>query len=248
MKRKIFFILILFTFNISGQTKETENLINQIANDLVPDNFDYYYINPVSLKERINDSLQYFHLLKLKLVDKEFPIDLAYTPYHETTNWKEYNLKNVKFPSDEYHNKSSPPNSLEVKFIRYNIPEKTYDSLVAIKTPHTLLVKKKWYWNKNKIWTNNNFRTELYKAWEKDKKINIEEKVYFNFSKPLFSNDKKYARVSVEVIKRCNGYGFTAIYAMIKGKWKNLIEYNETKINSFSTHRKCEEIMITIRN
>ena len=124
------------------------------------------------------------------MVDKEFPIDLAYTPYHETTNWKEYNLKNVKFPSDEYHNKSSPPNSLEVKFIRYNIPEKTYDSLVAIKTPNTLLVKKKWYWNKNKIWINNNFRTELYKAWEKDKKLISKKKYILTFQNHFFLTTK----------------------------------------------------------
>ena len=67
MKRKIFFILILFTLNISGQTKETENLINQIANDLVPNDFDYYYINPISLKEQIKRFTPIFSFIKTEI-------------------------------------------------------------------------------------------------------------------------------------------------------------------------------------
>lgn len=54
----------------------------------------------------------------------------------------------------------------------------------------------------------------------------LEEKVYFQFSKPIFSGDNKYAIVSIFKNRRKNGDGFTALYKNENGIWKKIIEYN----------------------
>lgn len=238
-----FFLHVLFSF---GQDSDIENLINQVAVDEVPNSFNYYFLVPKSITQhKLYDSLKGYRIRELKKAYKDFPLNLIYENTEETTDWKTYGLKNVRYPSKEYIKPTSPPRSKTVKFVKYNINKQKYDSLVKTKEPHTLIVKKKWLWHKNRIWKNKKFYEELITAWSKDLKENLEEKIYFQFSKPLFTKDKKYATISVFKKKRCKGNGFTSLYRKENGNWRKVLEYNRLASETITTHSRCQDISIT---
>ncbi len=244
MKRLTFIILLISSLTF-GQKIDIEELINQVAKDEVPENFEHYFLVPKSLVQtEIYDSIQNYQIRELKMVDKQFQSNIFYKEFTETTDWKNYELKNVQYVSNEFVNSTSPPRSKNVRFVKYNINQKTYDSLFKNKKPHTLIVKKKWVWNKNRIWENKKFYEELVKAWKKDEKENIEEKIFFRFSKPIFSEDKNYARISIWKNKRCNGNGFTSLYRKENGIWKKMLEYNQVASVTTVTHSRCGDISI----
>jgi hypothetical protein len=246
--KKLTFILMLSISSFSfGQKSDIENLINQIAKDEVPESFKYYFLVPKSIElEKINDSLQNYEIRELKMADKDFPKNFIYKhPKKEIIDWRQYNLHKANYVSDEYNYnyRLSPPQTKKIKFVKYNINQKKYDSLIDNKAPYTLIIKKKWFWNKKSIWNNKKkLNAEFVKNWKMDDKKNPEETVYFHFSKPIFSEDNKYALVSVFINKRCNGNGFTALYRNDNGIWNKIIESNQIASQCFSTHIKCEEI------
>jgi len=240
------FIFLLITSLSFGQKSEIEELINQIAKHEVPENFDYYFLVPKSLEqEKIDDSLQNYQIRELKLVDEDFPKDFIYTePKNDTIDWRKYSLNKANYVSDEYNYSYtlSPPKTKKIKFVKYNIDQNKYDSLIENKEPYTLILKKKWLWNKKRIWNNKNRYADFVKNWKIDDQTNPEETVYFHFSKPIFSEDNKYALVSVFKKRRCNGNGFTALYRNDNGIWNKAIEFNQISSKSISTHIKCKEI------
>ena len=246
MQRIILIILFFISTNIFGQKAEIEDLINQIAKTEIPSNFEYYFIVSKSFEQpKIYDSIQNYLIRELRMSDIDFPINLIYELNEEIADWKKYDLKNSKYVINEYsYPTTSPPTSKIVQFVKYNIDQREYDSLIQNKKPHTLIVKKKWFWSKRKIWKNKKFHDELIKAWKIDEEKNIEEKVYFQFSKPIFSKDKKYAKVSIFKRRRCNGNGFTALYKNENGIWKKQIEFNELASVVSMTHSNCGDISI----
>ena len=224
---------------------EIKNLINQIIDYEIPENFEYFFLIPESLEQtKIKDSLQNYQIRELKIMDKHFPVNLIYIKSKEILNWKNYDLNLAKYIPDEQIKHTSPPTIKKIRFVKYNLKQREYDSLIRNREPHTLIVKKKWFWKKNKIWANEKFHTELKEAWRIDNEKNIEEKVYFQFSKPIFSKDGKYAKVSVFKNWRCNGSGFTALYKNDNGNWKKLIEFNGLSSRVFMSHSNCGDILI----
>jgi hypothetical protein len=242
-------ILSLFLSSFSfGQHSDIEDFINQITKKEVPENFDYYYLVPISLQQPIiYDSLKNFQIRELRTENKDFPVDLLYEENNKTTNWKNYNFKKAKYVPKEYIYNTSPPTITNVQFVKYNIKQLEYDNLMKNKKPHTLVVKKKWFWNKKRIFKNKKFYNELIKVWKKDKKEMIEEKIYFQFSQPIFSKDKKYARISISKNQRCNGNGFTALYKNDNGTWMRLIEFNQFETKTVTTHIRCEELILNYK-
>ncbi|TCK67234.1 hypothetical protein DFQ05_1007 [Winogradskyella wandonensis] len=229
-----------------GQKTDIEELINQVAKAEVPENFKYYYLVPKSLEqEKIDDSLKNYQIRELKIFDKHFPEKFINTePKKEMVNWENYNLNESKLVSDEnnYNNTLSPPKTKKIKFVKYNIDQNKYDSLVDNKEPYTLILKKKWYWNKNRIWKNKRLYAEFIENWKMDDKNNPEETIYYHFSKPIFSENKRYAILSFFKQRRCNGNGFTGLYRNDHGIWKKVMEFNQISSKSYSTHIRCEEI------
>ncbi|MCL9805483.1 hypothetical protein NAT51_08115 [Flavobacterium amniphilum] len=242
MKQLIFIISVFFSLNLFGQKQEIENLINQIAAEEVPGNFKYYFLVSESLAPpKEHDSLQNYEIRELKMKDKDFSESILYKEQKDTINWRNYDLNNVHYVSDG-HNR--PSKVKKVKFVKYNIDPKEYDSLINNKAPYTLILKKKWFWNKRKIWDIKEFRNILYTAWNEDDINHPEETVYFQFSNPVFSEDKKFAVISVAKEKACTGNGFTALYINENGIWRKLHEFNGYKTVSYSTHFSCDAIGI----
>ncbi len=254
MQKFIIIVLFLISLSIYGQKAEVEDLINQIAISEVPENFENYFLVPKSLKQpKACEPLQKYRIRELRMSYKDLPLDLIYKQDKENTDWKDYNLKNVEYVynehiHDEYIYRTSPPASKHVQFVNYNIDQKKYHNLIKNKKPHTLIIKKKWLWNKKKIWDNKKFYNELIKAWEIDEELNLEEKVYFQFSRPVFSKDRKYVRVSVFKNGRCKGNGFTALYKNVNGVWNKLIEYNQVVSMVSMSHSKCGDVSISYNN
>jgi hypothetical protein len=245
--KKATFILFLIASSFSfGQKSEIENLINQIVVNEIPNSFNFYYLVTKSLKEpEIYDSIGKYRRRELKMMDKEFPLDLIYKKNKKEGNWANYNLKKVRYVSEEYGNRTSPPRRKNIRFVKYNINQKEYDSLIENRKPHTIIVKKKWLWSKKNIWDNKKFHNEVIIAWEIDEEKHKEEKMYVEFSTPMFSKDKKYARISVFKNKRCNGNGFTALYQNIDGIWTHIMEYNELSSSVWVSHSRCEDISVS---
>lgn len=240
------FIFLLVTSLSFGQKSEIEELINQIAKYEVPENFEYYFLVPKSIKQKkITDSLQNYQIRELKMVDKGFPENFINSkPKSETVNWKNYNLNETKLVSEKYNYNHilSPPKTKKIKFVKYNIEQNKYDSLIENKEPYTLILKKKWYWNKNRIWKNKRLYTEFIESWKMDDKNNPEETIYYHFSKPVFSENKRYAILSFFKQRRCNGNGFTGLYRNDNGIWKKVMEFNQVASISSTSHIRCEEI------
>ena len=246
MKRTIFIIFILCTLNFYGQKSEIENLINQIAIDEVPESFEYYFLVPESLEQpEIFDSIQIEKKRELRLIGKDFPSNLIYERNGETLDWEKYDLNNVRFVSKQYSGRTSPPTSKSIVFVKYRISQKKYDSLIDNVEPHKIIVKKKWLWNKNKYWENKKLNQELIKAWELDEERNLEEKLYLQISKPIFSKDKKFAKITVNKNWRCDGNGFTSLYRNVNGVWKKLVEYNKVRSEVEMSHSRCGNIAIS---
>ena len=239
-----FLIHILFSF---AQNPDIETLVNQVAMDEVPNNFAYYFLVPKSMEqpEVYDYSPKNYRIRELKKSYNDFPLHPVYRNIEATSQWKTYNLKHVRYPSNKYINPTAPPRTKTVIFVKYNITKPKYDSVIKAKEPNTLIVKKKLFWSKNRIWKNKKFYQELVTAWHNDLKENLEEQVYFQFSTPLFTKDKKYAIISIFKRRRCKGNGFTALYRKENGTWKKLMEYNQLVSTSFTTHSRCEAISIS---
>src|SRR5690606_32788021 len=102
MQRILLIILFFISTNIFGQKSDIEELINQIANNEVPENFEYYFIVSKSLEQpKIYDSIQNYQIRELRMSDKNFPVSLIYKPNEDTTDWKKYDLKNAKYVINE---------------------------------------------------------------------------------------------------------------------------------------------------
>lgn len=247
MRIGLILICVFCTLNLYGQKSDIENLINQVAAAEVPENFKYYFLVSKSLDQKeINDSLQNYQLRELKLADQDYKVNFIYSSSKkESISWRDYNLNKAKFVSDDadYNNYLSPPQTKKIKFVRYSIDEKDYNFLVENKEPYTLIIKKKWFWSKSKIWRDSNLNNNLIERWKADDKSNPEETVYFHFSKPIFSENKRYAILSLFKKRRCNGNGFTGFYRNDNGIWKKIMEFNQISSITSSTHLSCEELM-----
>jgi hypothetical protein len=242
MKLLFFILSISSTLTLFGQKQDIENLINQIAAEEVPGNFKYYFLVPKGLEQpQRNDSLQNHEIRELKMKYKDFPEGLLYKQQKETIDWENYSLNNVHYTSGV---DNRPSNAKKIKFVNYNIDPKKYDSLNKNKEPYTLILKKKWLWNKKRIWNNNEFLDLFLKTWKEDDINHPEEAVYFHFSNPVFSENKKFALVSVSKKRACTGKTFTGLYRNDKGVWEKIVEYESYVSKVFTTHHNCEDKII----
>jgi len=239
MRNFTFILSIVLSIYCYGQKTEIESLINKIAAQEVPKDFKFYYLLQEShQQQKIFGSIQLYDKTKLLRQDLGFPLELLTAKSDENVDWKDFNLNNPKY-IDKDMARSTPRIMKQVYFTKYKIEQSEFDSLVKSKRPYTLYIRKKWFWGKKRVWN------EVVKAWNKDEKHNIEQKIYFSFSKPIFSSDIKYAKVSVSIQKRCNRHGYIGIYKKENGIWKGLIKYNQV---ASTTSGNCGDIIVNYKN
>jgi len=245
MKNYILILSIFSVLNIFGQDSMTASLVEGVIDHDFPKDFEHYLLFKEGLEEPIiNDSLQKYQIRELKSVSNNFPLDLIYKSNEEIIDWTNYSLKNVKTLSSNKYKRFSPPLAKSIIFVKYNISPRKYDSILRNKKRHSIVVKKKLLWNKNKIWENKKLNEEVVKAWEIDEEINEEENIYFQISKPIFSKDHKYAKISVFENHRCKGEGYTLLYRYHNESWEMLLRYNFVSSKIWTSHAKCGNIQI----
>lgn len=243
MKVLLCILSIMLFLNLRGQQTDIKNLVNQIAAIEIPKDFEYYFLIPTSCKtSKINDSTQRACFHKLEQIDFNCPKKIISKKTKKVIHWDAYELnKAVCLPKTH---QQTPPTCKSIQFVNYRINKVIYDSLLAHKQPHTLILKKKWFWNKKRISKNQTFQDMLTKAWNFDEEQNQEENTYYQFSTPIFSEDQQYAKITIIENQRCIEKACLLIYKNENGIWTKLIEFElfNTKIEPQNT--KCGSISI----
>ncbi len=224
MKVLLCILSIMLFLNLRGQQTDIENLVNQIAAIEIPEDFKYYFLIPNSCKtSTINDSTQRACIHKLEQIDSYCPKKIISKKTKKVIHWDAYELNKAVCLSKTQQ--QTPPSSKTIQFVNYHINQAIYDSLLAHKQPYTLILKKKWFWNKKRISKNQTFQEILIKAWNFDEEQNQEENTYYQFSTPIFSEDQQYAKITIIENQRCTEKACLFIYKNEKGIWSKLLEF-----------------------
>lgn len=100
-----------------------------------------------------------------------------------------------------------------------------YDSIIKLNILNTnvVIINPKWGKHKKKL--------EIRKATEKIKHVeeNTEDKFYFSFSIPVFSENKKYFRITIYKGRENNGEGSSKIFKIENETLTEILEYNRWK-------------------
>jgi len=242
MRYYLLIITLIISFQSISQQTDIVDLINQIAQQEVPDNYKFYFLLQESLENQKNNyRLQNHQKRALLNADSNFPFDLVDLRDDEVLDWGNFDIKKVKYIPKELH-RSSPKTMKDVYFVSYHIKQTEMDRLLINRKPHTLYVKKKWLWTKKRVWK------EVVKVWKEDEKQHLEEQSYFGFSKPIFSSDKRYARISIFKNNRCKSRGRTIIYKNTNRIWKKVIEYNQVQSMVSMSHVSCGDVLVSYQN
>lgn len=245
MKALLCILSITLCLHLHGQHTAIENLVNQIAAIEIPEDFDYYFLLPTSGKTpKISDSTKTACFKKLQKIDHNCPKDIVTKRPKKSIDWSSYALNNAVYVGNKHTFLQTPPTSKTIQFVNYHISQTTYDSLVAHKKPHTLIIKKKWFWNKNRIFKNNAFQNILTQAWNTDEIINKEENIYYQFSTPVFSEQHQYVKFFIIEHQRCIEKTCMLIYKDQDEVWTKLFEFELSSTPVESIDNQCGKIVI----
>ena len=214
--RNIYLIpLLFFTCSFFAQKNEVKSLLEACIKDVVPSDFEYfnlvdssftmeldkYSLNDIDDKSFLNEH-QDFELL-------QFLENLKST---KKLNWNSFNLPNAKIYSIDSIPKFSENLRTNVIIINENNSEIVVD-FINHKQLRLVTGKSK---------TKKEIDEAIVKAWENfDKAIRKENKVYFKFSTPIFSDDKKYALIKINN----SGSGKYYIYRKEKSSWVKIYTF-----------------------
>ena len=214
--RNIYLIsLLFFTCSFFAQNNEVKSLLEACIKDVVPSDFEYfnlvdssftmeldkYSLNDIDDRKFLNE-YQDFELL-------QFLDDLKST---KKLNWNSFNLPNAKTYSIDSIPKFSENLRTNVIVINENNSKIVVD---FINHRQLRLVT-------GKSKTKKEIDEAIVQAWENfDKAIRKENKVYFKFSTPIFSDDKKYALIQINN----SGSGKYYIYRKEKSSWVKIYTF-----------------------
>lgn len=220
MKKCIYIIIVIFLLPLTAIAQDTLiiGLARQVLKDNVKKEMRYFYLVDSSFITKINNydakriKNDHLHLRNIDL-----PVDLKVTD-STIIKWCDYSFENAKcvpykdlpkFPGGNWRS------TISVPYNKFK-DEKVLDSLNHLRR-NEIYVPVKWYWTNKKI------QKEIAKAWERfESKFETEEKDFIQLSMPVFSDDKKYAVISINNL----GHGCSYIYKNINGKWIIIAEYN----------------------
>ena len=240
MLKRVSFLLIILCFHkyLICQDSDIEAVINATLKFETPSTFKSYYVYAESyINDTTIDSLSKSQIRDLEYYKRNFPLDLYYKKTDSIIDWREFILPKVSFIFEDKH----PTTNMLVKFVPFKIENKKYDSIVLNRPKNNLVVKKRWFWSKKRIWKNEAFKKEVEKAFELNKKIHPEEFTYIKISRPIFSENGKYAKVSTYKNRVCDGYGNNIILKRRDDNiWEPIYEFFDVvKTKKFSIHRPC---------
>jgi hypothetical protein len=211
-------ILSFFSTFSFGQTKEIENFINQAYQQIVPSNYAYYNLVDSSYATEFDKySLEQDELNQILKDNPDFPINYFLQNGNEINilNWNNYHLEKAQV----YSLKSIPKFAGQIRInhlVPFKTPKQKLDSLEKAKNYNEVIVPVKSSWGdkrKNK---------EIKKAWIKySNSIRTEDKIYFTFSTPFFSDTKLYAIVALNY----SSGGAKYIFKKVDNKWTEIFMF-----------------------
>jgi hypothetical protein len=206
----------LLTTFLFGQNKEVENFINQAYLQIVPSNFKYYNLIDSSFVTEFDKySLSRDELKNLLQNNPDFPYDnfIQKGKNFVLLSWTNYKLTKAKI----YSNTAVPKFSSQIRVNRlvpFNTSEQLLDSLEMTKKYIEVIVPVKNSWGDKRR------NKEIKKAWAKySNSIRTEDKVYFKFSTPIFSDNGLYSIVTLNRSDR----GATYVFKKVDNKWNEII-------------------------
>ncbi len=217
---KSIFLIFFLSYQITakGQNNVLREFVNQVAKEVILNNANYYNLIDSSFvikldKYTFEDDTKSF----LKSYP-DFPLELTQRVSDSTIiDWKKLQLENVKY----YSNNNLPRHysaSLRISRIadaKFN--QNQIDSINNGIPSSELFVKIKPKWKQKRI------QKEYQKAWDRnDKIISKENNVYYTFSTPQFSVDKKYAIISIKI----GSSGSILIFKKTEVGWKKIYKFN----------------------
>lgn len=190
MKYLFFLILPLGVFS---QDLEIEKLVNQLVQDEIPADFEYFNLVDSSfaghqnpwLKDEIKEVAIEFNLTDLN------PEDFLIHPKDSVLNWNDYKIEKTRINS---YNKIPKLYFNLYRYIIVNdkISKTELDSLYRNKKENEFIVPVKNHWGKRRI------RKEAEKT-KRDYQnfLQKEDAEYYSFSKPKFDSSRKYAMIEI---------------------------------------------------
>ncbi|MFD1604110.1 hypothetical protein ACFSJW_08610 [Flavobacterium artemisiae] len=217
--KKLILSILLYSFQIYGQNADLEKTINLIIAEITPNNFKYINLVEENLIEKEFDySIQNYQKREMLSKDSLFPTELITTPQKEKNriSWKTFKLNNCKI----YPEKDCERIVTNSKYFIEVKNKLEYDSIIKLNIPNTVIVITKLGEPKAAL-----KRKKAVEKAEKEEQ-NMEDKSYFSFSVPVFSENKKYFRITIYENKKGNGEGSSKIYKIENDILTEIFEYN----------------------
>jgi len=195
--------------------------MNLLIGEITPSNFKYINLADENLIEKEFDhNIQNYQRREILIKDSLFPIELITKPRIEKNNinWKKNKLNNCKI-----YSKNDCERIVKQSKYLFEVKNKAeYDSIINLNIPNSIVVHINPRWRKRKK------EFEIKKAFEKTEKAEkkAEDKFYFCFSIPDFSENKKYFRITIYRDGECDGEGSTKIYKIENEILTEIFEYN----------------------
>lgn len=213
--------LLVFTSTLGfGQSQKINELINQAYPEIVPSNFKYFNLIDSSNILRLDKySLDTFNIEIRDFLknnpDFSMPEFIEKSKVARKINWRDYSIKKSRI----YSYDSIP--KFESGFWRtitvpYNTSKKIFDSLEKKKEFDEIVIRVKANWNDDKIW-----EVATKKRKQDEMQIRKEDRRYFSFSTPLFSDDNKYAIIQLNKTSQ----GHCCIYKFQNNQWIKVLVF-----------------------
>lgn len=214
MKYLFFLILPLGVFS---QDLEIEKLVNQLVQDEIPADFEYFNLVDSSfvghqnpwLKDEIKETAIEFNLKDLN------PEDFLIHPKDSVLNWNDFKIEKARINSYDKILKLHS-NLYSLMIVNDKISKAELDSLYQNKNENEFIAPVKNHWGKRRI------RKEAEKTKrDYQNSLRKEDCEYYSFSKPKFDSSGKYALIEVN---RSQG-GSYYLYSNKSGMWKQIARF-----------------------
>lgn len=209
---KIIFLLLISSKFCYSQKQEMEELLSQVINREVPTSFHYFNLVDTSGKLYL-DTSSFNEPIFRNLTLKKYP-DFNVADFYNITDTEKVNWKFYKLSRSNIQSRNLIP--------KYETGYRT-TKLISRKLPKTYIdsIKRTLDYNEivviyGKSWSEKRKKKKVHLKWKKhDSKIKEEDKVYYIFSKPIFSKDRHYSIIQIDT-------GSTRtidLYKKVDGKW-----------------------------
>lgn len=218
MKYLFFLILPLGVFS---QNLEIEKLVNQLVQDEIPADFEYFNLEDSSFNYSSVSPYDWFKKeLKEIILEKQIKNlkvdDFSENKSDTKINWDQYNIERAKVNSFDNIPKFYS-GYFTITFVPFDTPKVKLDSLYQYLNSVEIYVPVKRHWGYKRQ------NKEIKKSFDKRELLfNKEDREYYQISNPEFNSDKTFAIIS---LKPSQG-GSYFLYKKENDNWIQIAEFS----------------------